>query len=753
MEEFAGGTSGELLDFFSWLRDAEWGTQRLTSSEEEGEGEEDAEEGARAHGGAPDPAHCFEYAVEEGDESDDVQLVPAAAVEEDDVVEVVETSKLPPRPFKDATALLMASRGGAAAPPRVRVEAAVPRRAPFAVHARGPAPFYKRVPGTSFILDGFTHVTAACTHYFLSHAHADHYGGLTRAFSTLCPGGKIFCSSVTAALMHLRFGLGLSPAGPLVPLPFSQTMPIPDGGGARVTLLDANHCPGAAMMLFEVPVPGGPAGRYRAFLHSGDFRWHARLSAHPCLRAYCGPPTSAAPPSAWATALAAGSRLEAVFLDTTYASTGRDFPSQEATVGVGAYISSCAVAAEPRTLLLFGSYSIGKERLFLAVAHALNERIYAPPAKLRMLRAAGLPAEDVARLTDDPRAARIHVVPMAALSLSRLTAQLRVLQAHASAYAAAAAGEGGSGADRLTLINRAVRQEAAAAAAVIAIGGKRALPSAAAVGNGRLPASLAKKSRGRGGAFAALIAQSRAAAALQPLQANTLAGAGAAHPAPAPTAAHTSFTSIVAFKPTGWVSVGGQQASAAAGQGAGAGGSPPRVGRVPSLWDRREEGDRRGGGRGEEDGEDVAEWEGGGGGQPAFAPPPPGSLKVHMPGSAGDAGQTGASAITLVVPSRDRGPESVTVSVSTRGSAVTGRRILAGLLPSPPPAPPAPTAACVLLFGIPYSEHSSLPELQAAVRAFSGKGKPTIIPTVNCRSAEAARKTVALVSDPAGHGL
>ena len=35
--------------------------------------------------------------------------------------------------------------------------------------------------------------------------------------------------------------------------------------GVRVTFLDANHCPGAAMILFEVP------GR-RPVLHSGDCR-------------------------------------------------------------------------------------------------------------------------------------------------------------------------------------------------------------------------------------------------------------------------------------------------------------------------------------------------------------------------------------------------------------------------------------------------------------------------------------------------
>lgn len=44
---------------------------------------------------------------------------------------------------------------------------------------------------------------------------------------------------------------------------------------------------------------------------------------------------------------------------------------------------------KPTALLLFGSYSIGKEKLFLAVADALNERIYASREKIKLLRAAG----------------------------------------------------------------------------------------------------------------------------------------------------------------------------------------------------------------------------------------------------------------------------------------------------------------------------------------------------------------------------
>ena len=48
-------------------------------------------------------------------------------------------------------------------------------------------------------------------------------------------------------------------------LALCDTRPSVQVEGVRVTFLDANHCPGAAMILFEPP--GRPP-----VLHSGDFR-------------------------------------------------------------------------------------------------------------------------------------------------------------------------------------------------------------------------------------------------------------------------------------------------------------------------------------------------------------------------------------------------------------------------------------------------------------------------------------------------
>jgi Cft2 family RNA processing exonuclease len=44
--------------------------------------------------------------------------------------------------------------------------------------------------------------------------------------------------------------------------------------GVTVTALDANHCPGAVMLLFEVRTAQGTVKR---ILHTGDCRWAAFL--------------------------------------------------------------------------------------------------------------------------------------------------------------------------------------------------------------------------------------------------------------------------------------------------------------------------------------------------------------------------------------------------------------------------------------------------------------------------------------------
>ena len=264
--------------------------------------------------------------------------------------------------------------------------------------------------------------------YLLTHFHADHYGGLTRAFERSAQRGSlIWCTAATAALVRLNLAI---PSGRIRVCAFDEAIPIPlpaasvrAGRRATMTLVDANHCPGAAVALFTIwDATGRGSARgssapleARAILHTGDFRFHAAIHCeHPALAPFCvgtradGGAREAQP-----------RRLATVHLDTTYSDPRYDFPSQRVAIdaavaaaraellggasarrpvpgrrrrgkGLGAPVARAAAlrgGADNRALFLFGSYSLGKERLFLEVARALGVKLCVSAQKMRMLRA------------------------------------------------------------------------------------------------------------------------------------------------------------------------------------------------------------------------------------------------------------------------------------------------------------------------------------------------------------------------------
>jgi hypothetical protein len=115
----------------------------------------------------------------------------------------------------------------------------------------------------------------------------------------------------------------------------------------------------------------------------------------------------------WLRAVAAGAngphRLHGLFLDTTYCKPCYIFPAQADVVravlelvlmhrGLDAADTARARAGKlsfapesgaNRTLFLFGTYSIGKERLFMEVARALNEPVFVSKSKLKLMSCFG----------------------------------------------------------------------------------------------------------------------------------------------------------------------------------------------------------------------------------------------------------------------------------------------------------------------------------------------------------------------------
>ncbi|GAA5908594.1 hypothetical protein JCM6882_003687 [Rhodosporidiobolus microsporus] len=199
-------------------------------------------------------------------------------------------------------------------------------------------PFYKWIDGMEITVDAFKYgKIEGCKGYFLSHAHADHYQNLSSSWS----GGPIYASQTTINLIKLKLGVKDEY---LFPLPLDKTVKV---CGIDVTLIDANHCPGSVLFLFEGPHtdPKSPYSKtpdkiFR-YLHCGDFRASPQHVLHPALSFPAKPPTSRKPSSTSMTRSSSTGDpllgrtlkpLAAIYLDTTYLSPSYCFPAQDLVV-------------------------------------------------------------------------------------------------------------------------------------------------------------------------------------------------------------------------------------------------------------------------------------------------------------------------------------------------------------------------------------------------------------------------------------
>ncbi|XP_047170039.1 uncharacterized protein LOC124838478 isoform X2 [Vigna umbellata] len=143
------------------------------------------------------------------------------------------------------------------------------------------------------------------------------------------------------------------------------------------------HLDRSILVLFQPP-------NGKAVLHTGDFRFSDEMTINPLLK-MCP--------------------IDTLILDTTYCNPQYDFPKQEAVI----QFVIDAIQAEtfnPKTLFLIGSYTIGKERIFLEVARALSKKVHVTAAKLRLLKCLEFKEEDMQWFTSNEHESNIHVAPM-----------------------------------------------------------------------------------------------------------------------------------------------------------------------------------------------------------------------------------------------------------------------------------------------------------------------------------------------------
>ncbi|CAC5418257.1 DCLRE1A [Mytilus coruscus] len=117
--------------------------------------------------------------------------------------------------------------------------------------------------------------------------------------------------------------------------------------GTEVLLLEANHCPGSVLFLFKTQ-------QGRLILHTGDFRADPSMEEMKCLQ---------------------NVRIHQLYLDTTYCDPKYAFPPQKLVIEFGVSLVEKILTEKPKTLVVCGSYTIGKERIFTAIARRFDCKI------------------------------------------------------------------------------------------------------------------------------------------------------------------------------------------------------------------------------------------------------------------------------------------------------------------------------------------------------------------------------------------
>lgn len=282
-------------------------------------------------------------------------------------------------------------------PPAKRTQTLLKRvpEKPEKPRARRAMPFYKVLEfgPTKVAVDAFNYgKIEEVQSYFLTHFHSDHYGGLSKTWAH----GPIYCTRATARLVTMK--LRVDPQF-VIPVELNTEVTI---DGVRVRFLDANHCPGAVVILFNDTV-----------LHTGDFRANRLLVAElNALKVH----------------------LSTLYLDTTYLDPTRKFPAQNLVNDVCAELCVRQQARparydffmqrnmKRRILVFVGTYTIGKERLAVSIARALRTKIWTAPYKRLILEAVDDPAL-LQYLGDREDDCQVVLASMGEISLPKLKAK------------------------------------------------------------------------------------------------------------------------------------------------------------------------------------------------------------------------------------------------------------------------------------------------------------------------------------------
>lgn len=235
----------------------------------------------------------------------------------------------------------------------------------------------KVIPGTPIAVDFWK--TRECPNarlFFLTHLHGDHIVGLSSSWQH-----KIYCSEVTGKLLVERYDIDVSLISPLE-TGCSHILYVDSDQIEQmsVTVIDAHHCPGSVMFLFE--------GYFGKILYTGDFRFDSEMKDDPLMRNIL--------------------HADTLYLDNTYNSPKCVFPSREESFKQMMEI----IQSHEDFHIKIGLRNLGKEDLLVKIAVDLNEWIKVPPSFFQLAELLDLPDVFITGETD----ARIEVVPFYSIS-------------------------------------------------------------------------------------------------------------------------------------------------------------------------------------------------------------------------------------------------------------------------------------------------------------------------------------------------
>jgi DNA cross-link repair 1C protein len=231
---------------------------------------------------------------------------------------------------------------------------------------------------------------------FLSHIHSDHLQGLESLKAPF-----VYCSPATRRLLlrmekyphRMNFAKGILEVRKqtyrhlqlilkAIPLQTPTEIELGAKERIRVTLFDANHCPGAVMFLIE--------GDSKAILYTGDVRaepwWVNSIIRSPVMIPFT----------------LGEKRLDCLYLDTTFAAKDdiyQEFPSkatglQELLQKVHGY--------PPETIFYFRAWTLGYEDVWLALSAATGSQIHVDEYQSRLYRSLSEDSRDGFNVPEAP---------------------------------------------------------------------------------------------------------------------------------------------------------------------------------------------------------------------------------------------------------------------------------------------------------------------------------------------------------------